>query len=113
MRLRPGKRQLTREWKRFATPGRAVHEVLTPEEEAEERRLWADYYEAVERVLEIMRRDGTADAARSRIVAEDTAASRAIARIKELHGIPWVAAPVNPSWVIPVLLIERPVPGKL
>jgi hypothetical protein len=65
-----------------------VHDTLTPEEAAEERRLWADYYEAVARILEIMRREGTAEAAVSRIVAEDSTASRAIARIKQLHGIP-------------------------
>ena len=61
---------------------------LTPEEAAEERRLWADYYEAVERLLEIMRRQGTSQAAISQIVAEDSTANRAIRRIKQLHGIP-------------------------
>jgi hypothetical protein len=65
-----------------------VHDTLTPEEAAEERRLWADYYEAVARILEIMRREGTAEAAIGHIVAEDSTASRAIARIKQLHGIP-------------------------
>ena len=69
----------------------AVHDTLTPEEAAEERRLWADYYEAVARILEIMRREGTAEAAVSRILAEDSTASRAIARIKQLHGIPELA----------------------
>jgi hypothetical protein len=64
-----------------------VHGALTPEEAAEERRLWADYYEAMERVLEIMRREGTVDSAVPRIVAEDAIASRAIARIKQLHGL--------------------------
>jgi hypothetical protein len=64
-----------------------VHDILTPEEAAEERRLWADYFEAVERVLEIMRREGTAATAVPRIVAEDSMASLAIARIKQLHGI--------------------------
>jgi len=64
-----------------------VHDILTPEEAAEERRLWADYYEAMARVLEIMRRDGTAAGALSRIVEEDTIAGRAIARIKEIRGI--------------------------
>ena len=65
-----------------------MHDILTPEEAAEERRLWADYFEAVERLLEIMRRDGTDAAVVTRIVAEDSTASRAIARIKQLHGIP-------------------------
>ena len=64
-----------------------MHDILTPEEAAEERRLWADYFEAVERVLEIMRRDGTDATVVTRIVAEDSIASRAIARIKQLHGI--------------------------
>ena len=64
-----------------------MHDTLTPEQAAEERRLWADYYEAMERVLEIMRREGTADAAIPRIVAEDAIASRTIARIKQLHGL--------------------------
>lgn len=65
-----------------------MHDILTPEEAAEERRLWADYFEAVQRVLEIMRREGTAAPAVTRIVAEDSTASQAIARIKQLHGIP-------------------------
>jgi hypothetical protein len=65
-----------------------VRHTLTSEEAAEERRLWADYYEAVERLLDIMRREGTIDAALPRIVEEDSTASRAIARIKRLHGIP-------------------------
>ena len=66
----------------------ARRDALAPEEAAEERRLWADYYEAVERVLEIMRREGTGAATLFRIVAEDSTASRAIRRIKQLHGIP-------------------------
>jgi hypothetical protein len=64
-----------------------VHDALTPEEAAEERRLWADYYEAMERALEIIRREGTSGAAVSRIISEDATANRAIDRIKELHGI--------------------------
>jgi small-conductance mechanosensitive channel len=65
-----------------------VPDTLTPAEAAEERRLWADYYEAMERVIEIIRREGTAQAALPRIVAEDAIASRAIARIKQLHRLP-------------------------
>ena len=64
-----------------------MHDTLTPAEAAEERRLWADYYEAMVRVLEIMRREGTAESAVPRIAAEDAIASRAIARIKQLHGL--------------------------
>jgi hypothetical protein len=72
-----------------STPrGPAVGRVIfTPEEAAEERRLWADYYEAVERLLEIMRREGTSESTLFQIVAEDSTASRAIRRIKQLHGI--------------------------
>jgi len=70
---------------RGPTAGRLT---LTPEEAAEERRLWADYYEAVERLLEIMRRKGTSDSTLFQIVAEDSIASRAMRRIKQLHGIP-------------------------
>jgi hypothetical protein len=55
--------------------------------DAEELRLWADYYEAMQRALEILRRDGTAHAALSGILAQDTIARRAIGRIKQIHGI--------------------------
>ena len=61
--------------------------TITSAEAAEERRLWADYYEAMARVLEIMRREGAAGVALLRIVAEDTLASRAMARIKEIRGM--------------------------
>ena len=64
-----------------------MYDSLTPEEAAEERRLWADYYEAMARVLEIMRREGTAGGALTRIVEEDTIAGRAIARIMEIRRI--------------------------
>jgi hypothetical protein len=87
LRFRGGRRQFRKEQRHF-TGSVAVHDTLTPEEAAEERRLWADYYEAVARILEIMRSEGTAEGAVSRIVAEDSTASRAIARIKQLHGIP-------------------------
>ena len=61
---------------------------ISSEEAAEERRLWADYYEATARVLEIMRSAGTDGEAVPRIVEEDAVASRALARIKEIRGIP-------------------------
>lgn len=64
-----------------------MRRILSEEEAAEERRLWADYYEAMARILEIMRREGTAAGALSRIVREDEIAGRAIARIKEIRGI--------------------------
>jgi hypothetical protein len=60
---------------------------MTVDAQAEELRLWADYYEAMERALEILRRDGTAHAALSGILAQDLIARRAIGRIKQIHGI--------------------------
>jgi hypothetical protein len=56
-------------------------------ESSEELRLWADYYEATARVLEIMRTQGTTAAAVAQIVAEETKAAGAIKRIKEIRGI--------------------------
>jgi hypothetical protein len=67
--------------------GETMHVTITPEEAAEERRLWADYYEATVRAVEIMQREGTASAALARIVAEDSLANRAMARIKKIRGI--------------------------
>jgi hypothetical protein len=64
-----------------------VHEELTPDEEAEERRLWADYYEAVARAVEIMRAEGTSAATLLRIAAEDAKAAAALRRIKEIRGL--------------------------
>lgn len=65
-------------------PARAA---ISPAEEAEERRLWADYYEATARAVEIMRSDGTSVATLLRIAAEDAMAAAAIKRIKEIRGI--------------------------
>lgn len=56
-------------------------------EVAEERRLWADYYEASARALEIIRSEGTDGDAASRIAAEHEIAHRAIERIKEIRGL--------------------------
>ncbi len=64
-----------------------MRDVITPDEAAEERRLWADYYEATARALEIMRAEGTAAAALPRIVEEDARAAAAIQRIKEIRGL--------------------------
>ena len=64
-----------------------VRFTLSEDEAAEERRLWADYYEATARVLEIIRREGTAGGAVSHIVEQDAIAGRAIARIKEIRRI--------------------------
>ena len=60
---------------------------VTPAEEAEERRLWADYYEATARALEIMRAEGTGAAILLRIAAEDTKATAALRRIREIRGL--------------------------
>ena len=60
---------------------------ITPAEEAEERRLWADYYEATARALEIMRAEGTSSATLLRVAAEEARAAAAIRRIKEIRGL--------------------------
>jgi hypothetical protein len=60
---------------------------VTPAEEAEERRLWADYYEATARALEIMRAEGTSTATLLRIAAEQEKATAAIKRLKEIRGL--------------------------
>jgi hypothetical protein len=60
---------------------------MTPDEAAEVRRLWADYYEASARVLEIMRAEGTRAAVLPQIAAEATKAEAALRRLKEIHGI--------------------------
>jgi len=65
-----------------------VRAELSDRETAEERRLWADYYEAVARIPEIMRREGTPEAqVLSQILAEHVAATSALARIKQIRGI--------------------------
>jgi Trk K+ transport system NAD-binding subunit len=64
-----------------------MRDVITPKEAAEERRLWADYYEAIARVVEIIRAEGTTETTLSRIVVEDAKAAIAMRRIKEIRGI--------------------------
>jgi hypothetical protein len=64
-----------------------MRDVITPSEAAEERRLWADYYEATARALEIMRTEGTTATVLPRVVEEDTKAAAAIKRLKEIRGI--------------------------
>jgi cytosine/adenosine deaminase-related metal-dependent hydrolase len=64
-----------------------MREEISAEEAAEERRLWADYYEATARALEIMRSEGTTTATLPRIAAEDARAAAAIERIKAIRGI--------------------------
>jgi hypothetical protein len=64
-----------------------VEFLINPEEANEELRVWADYYEATARILEIMRARGTNGAAVAPIFAEDARAAAALKRIKELRGI--------------------------
>jgi DNA invertase Pin-like site-specific DNA recombinase len=61
--------------------------AMTPEEAAEVRRLWADYYEATARAIEIMRAEGTTETVLPRIAAESAKAGAAMRRLKEIHGL--------------------------
>jgi hypothetical protein len=64
-----------------------VEFLISTEDGSEELRLWADYYEATARALEIMRSQGTTAAAVAQILAEEAKAAGAIRRIKEIRGI--------------------------
>jgi cytosine/adenosine deaminase-related metal-dependent hydrolase len=64
-----------------------MRDEITAAEAAEELQLWADYYEATARALEIMRAEGTTTATLVRIAAEDAKAAAAIERIKAIRGI--------------------------
>jgi hypothetical protein len=64
---------------------------VTPVEQAEELRLWADYYEATAHIMEIMRAEGTGAATLPRIAAEEARAAAAIKRIKEIRGLDAIA----------------------
>jgi hypothetical protein len=55
------------------------------DQSAEELRLWADYYEAVTRALEIVRAGGITPATFQEIVAADARASAALARIRKIR----------------------------
>jgi hypothetical protein len=57
-----------------------------PETAAEERRLWADYYESLERALKIMRTEGTGAVVLQRVAAEQALANGALERIKKIRG---------------------------
>ena len=61
--------------------------AMDREESAEERRLWADFYEATARVVELIRRKRTTGEVVVEIVSEHDIASRALERIKEIRGI--------------------------
>lgn len=65
-----------------------MRESISPVEAAETLRLWADYYEATTRALEIMRSEGTSSATLPRIAAESARAEAALRRIKQIHGLP-------------------------
>lgn len=64
-----------------------MRDPVTADEAAEERRLWADYYEASAHALALLRGGAATPAAVSEIVAEDAKAAAAIRRIKEIRGI--------------------------
>ncbi len=59
--------------------------TITPEESKELERLWREYWTATERVLEIMRTEGTDGATVLKIVIEDSKAGAAIKRIQEIY----------------------------
>jgi len=65
-----------------------VRVTVASQKSAEELRLWADYYEARTRALEIMRREGTAGTALTEILAQESLAESSLARIKKLLGVP-------------------------
>lgn len=60
---------------------------ITPEEAAEELQLWADYYEATERALGMVRSGTVTPETLPQIIAEDAKAAAAIRRIKQIRGI--------------------------
>jgi hypothetical protein len=64
-----------------------MRDPVTPEEAAEELRLWADYYEAIERALALVRGGVRTAATLPLVVAQDAKAAAAIKRIKEIRGI--------------------------
>ena len=64
-----------------------VRETITPEEAAEELRLWADYYDATERAMQLVRAGAATAATLRQVMAEDAKATAAIKRIKKIRGI--------------------------
>ena len=64
---------------------------------AEEARLWADYYEAVSRALELMKAEGTGEAVLQRVAAQQALADRALARIKQICGLERTRTPAKSS----------------
>lgn len=55
--------------------------------EAEERRLWADFYDATSRALEIMRAEGTGAAVLERVATQQALANNVLTRIKEIREL--------------------------
>ena len=65
-----------------------VEFLINPDDGSEELRLWADYYEATVRVLEIIRTHGTrTPGAIAQITTEDAKAAEAMRRIKAIRGL--------------------------
>ena len=64
-----------------------MRDPITPAEAAEELRLWADYYEAISRALELLRGGAATAATLPKIVTEHAKAGAAIKRLKEIRGI--------------------------
>ena len=64
-----------------------MRDPATADEAAEERRLWADYYEASAHAVALVRAGAATEAALAQIVAADAKAAAAIRRIKEIRGI--------------------------
>jgi hypothetical protein len=65
----------------------AVRKDIPPDEVAEELQLWADYYEATERALGMVRAGTVTAENLPKIIAEDAKAAAAIKRIKQIRGI--------------------------
>ena len=64
-----------------------MRDPITTDEAAEELRLWADYYEAISRALELVGAGVATATTLPKIVAEHAKAAAAIKRIKEIRGI--------------------------
>jgi hypothetical protein len=60
-------------------------DAVAPGQSAEELRLWADYYEAAAHALELVRAGDIRPATLVQIVAENSRATIALERIRELR----------------------------
>jgi hypothetical protein len=70
---------------------------ISHEEAKEVERLWREYTSATERVLEIMRTEGTRGPVLPKIVAEDSKAGKAIVRIQEIYRGEGKSSPIIPG----------------